>query len=289
MFKKIVVNVLFIGVLFALQDDIKHQKAEKSIKQAKKPLYIPLVERYILDELKSIRIDNQQLRKDLVLQVTKSEVTTSDRAISYVTDTISNIFYIIALGSSLILIVGFKSLKDIKDSSEKLVEKKINKLTQDFEERLLSIETKAKQRYKIINETQSKLLENETVSSLWRRSELEESLQEKINLYDEITKIQPDSVEALTYKADALLELNETRWALSLSNQALELDSDYAFAYWQRACSNSMLHNINESIEDIKKALEISPNLQEELKNENAFKLLYENDEFKKLLEIGHS
>ncbi len=65
MFKKIVVNVLFIGVLFALQDDIKHQKAEKSIKQAKKPLYIPLVERYILDELKSIRIDNQQLREPL--------------------------------------------------------------------------------------------------------------------------------------------------------------------------------------------------------------------------------
>ena len=225
----------------------------------------------------------------MVLQVIKSEVTTSDRAISYVTDTISNIFYIIALGSSLILIVGFKSLRDIKDSSEKLVEKKINKLTQDFEERLLKIETKARQRYKIINETQTKLLENETVSSLWRRSELEESLQEKINLYDEITKIQPDCVEALTYKADALLELNETRWALSLSNQALELDSNYAFAYWQRACANSALNNINESIEDIKKALEISPNLQEELKNEDAFKPLYADGEFKKLLDIGYS
>jgi tetratricopeptide (TPR) repeat protein len=287
MLKQIIINILFLSILFALQNNTKYEQEE--IKQINKPIYKPLIERYILDELKSIRLDNQKLREDLTKQVTKSEVTTSDRAISYVTDTISNIFYIIALGSSIILVVGFKSLKDIKDSSEKLVEKKINKLTQDFEERLLKIETKARQRYKIINETQSKLLENETVSSLWRRSELEESLQEKINLYDEITKIQPDCVEALTYKADALLELNETRWALSLSNQALELDNNYAFAYWQRACSNATLNNVNDSIEDIKKSLEISPNLQEELKHEDAFRSLYDNDEFKKLLDSSHS
>jgi len=244
----------------------------------------PLVERYILDELKDLRTNQQKLKEDVTIQITQSQLTSTDRTIRYATDTINNIFYIIAAVSSLVLIVGLKSIKEIKENSEMLVETKITQLTREFEERLLDIENKARQRFEMITANQDKISQAEAINALWRRAELEENLQEKINIYDEIIKINPNDVETLAYKADVLLDLDETRWALSLCNNAIELDSNYALSYWQRACANAILENESESIEDIKMALEISPNLQDELETESSFKKLYKNKEFKALL-----
>lgn len=256
-----------------------------------KPLYKPLVERYILDELKSIRSDNQQLRvanqelrADVAVQVSKAELGASDRALTYTTNTMSNIFYVIALVSSLILIVGVKSIKDIKESSEELLEEKINTLTQDFEGRLLKIEQQAQKRFKIINENQEKIEKNETISALWKRAALEENNHAKIDIYDEIIKIRPNAVEALVYKAGALLELKEAMWALSLSNQAIELDKNYALAYWQRACANTALGHIEDPLNDIKKSIELSPGLIDKLESEIAFTPLKKTKEFKSIL-----
>lgn len=200
------------------------------------------------------------------------------------TDTVNNIFYIIAAASSILLIVGLKSLKELKDNSEQLVEKKVMELTKEFEQRLVDIEDKAKQRFELITQTQEKITQTETINSLWRRAEIEENLQEKINLYDEIIKINPSDVETLAYKADVLLDLKETRWALSLCNTAIELDDNYAFSYWQRACANAILENSDEAIDDIKIALNIAPNLHDELKTEKSFESLYKLKAFKVLV-----
>jgi tetratricopeptide (TPR) repeat protein len=86
------------------------------------------------------------------------------------------------------------------------------------------------------------------------------------------------------YKADTLLDLEETRWALSLCNQAIKLDNEYALSHWQRACANAKLKNVESAIEDIKTALELNPRLQDELDNEDSFNILAENKTFKKLV-----
>ena len=271
----LLISLIFCNFSYALEDIKRSTNA-----LVKKPL----IERYVFDELKELRTDQQKLREDVTKQITKSELSTSDRAITYATDTISNIFYIIAAASSILLIVGLKSLKELKENSEKLVETKILKLSKDFEERLVNIESKAKQRFELILQTQEHLEETEKVNALWRRVEVEESTHEKLNLYDEILKVSPECVEALTYKAHTLLDLNETRWALSLCDQAIILDDKYALSYWQRARTNAQLGYIDEAISDIKLAIEIVPSLQEELKNENSFDILSENKTFIKLL-----
>lgn len=269
--------VLMITLLFSVSLIANTQSKDSILEK-------PLVERYILDELKDLRTNQQKLKEDVTIQITQSQLTSTDRTIRYATDTINNIFYIIAAVSSLVLIVGLKSIKEIKENSEMLVETKITQLTREFEERLLDIENKAKQRFEMITANQDKISQAETINALWRRAELEENLQEKINIYDEIIKINPNDVETLAYKADVLLDLDEIRWALALCNNAIELDSEYALSYWQRACANAILENENESIEDIKMALNISPNLHDELESEDSFKKLYKNKEFKALL-----
>ena len=113
---------------------------------------------------------------------------------------------------------------------------------------------------------------------------LESDVANKIEIFDEILKRKPEDVEAIAYKADALLEINETGEAIELCNQALEIDSDYGYAYWQRACAYALLHKHADAMADIRMALEYSPNLRNELLHESAFASLHDNDSFNSLL-----
>ncbi len=276
--KLFVLQLLIFSFAYSQEnkEDLKHSQTDM--------LDRPLVERYILDELKDLRTSQLKLKEEVTKQITSSELSITDRALSYTTDTISNIFYIIAVVSSLLLLVGLKSFRDIKESSELILETKILELTQNYENRLSDIEKKAKHRFDMITHTQEQFEKSEKISSYWKRAEIEDDLQAKLDLYDEILKISPGNVEALVYKADTLLDLEETRWALSLCNQAIKLDDEYAFSHWQRACANAKLGNTDSAVEDLKTALELSPGLQDELKNEDSFKVLYKQEAFKELL-----
>ena len=244
----------------------------------------PLIERYVLDELKEIRTDQLKLRIDVTKQITSTELSVSDRAIQYTSNTVNNIFYIIAAVSSLLLIIGFKSFKDLNENSEYLVEEKISELSEKFENRLLDIEKDAKQRFEQVTINQEQIEKTQKKSSLWKRAQIEENMHERLNLYDEILKLDPDDVETLVYKADTLLDLNEILWALSLCNHAITVDNDYALSYWQRACAHAKLDKIDFALEDIEQALSIAPNLKEELEKEESFKILYKNNIFKQFM-----
>lgn len=148
-----------------------------------------------------------------------------------------------------------------------------------------TLEEKLKERSEEILNNQRKITITNEIHSLWMRANLESDMQGKIEMYDEILKRHPDDVEALVYKADALLELEQTGPAINLCNQALEIDSDYGYAYWQRACAYAMLEQQADAIADIKMALAYSPNLKNELTHEPSFQVLESNPSFKELVE----
>ena len=60
------------------------------------------------------------------------------------------------------------------------------------------------------------------IQSLWFRAQRDSSPACKITVYDAFLKLRADDCEALTYKADAVLELNEPQWAINLCQQALK-------------------------------------------------------------------
>lgn len=270
-------TLLFISFFSISNDSLQ-------IESIKKPLFKPLIERYILDEVKSLRSENERLRAEVTKQISESKLESSDRAINYTTSTINNIFYIITAAASLLVLVGWRSISDIKKSLKIDMSKKVQVLTSDYEDRLRQIETKMTERSKIIIEAQQDITNTNSIHSLWMRAGLEKSEEDKILIYDEILNINPNDIEAATYKAGALLEIGEVRWALNLSNTAIEYDDEYALAYWQRACAYAKLERPTEAFKDIKKALELSDTLQDELLNEKHFENLYDNPAFKALL-----
>ncbi|GAA4345895.1 tetratricopeptide repeat protein [Kangiella taiwanensis] len=256
---------------------------EKPAQPEKTSNYQPLIERYILDELKAIRQDQQALRAEMEEKVAHARLDASDRAIRYTSDTLNNMFIIITTAASILVLMGWRSMRDVRSKLNEVVETKINELTQEYEDRLHELEGKLRKRSQEIIDAQEDISKSNEIHSIWMRAGLESNLHQKIKLYDEILAISPEDIEALIYKADAAFELGDYEWAFSLANRAIDQDEDYGLAYWQRACANAANGATQEALNDIKMAIKKAPKLADELEREPAFNELHKLEEFEAL------
>ena len=239
---------------------------------------------HLLKDLTKLNKKQLQIEIDLVNTLAENKLEVTDRSIKFATNTVNNIFYTIAIGTSLLLLFGWHSLKELKDDTKRSVEKRISKLTEEYEIRVLELERSASKRAKEIAENQENIERGEAIQALWKRAGLENSQQERINIYNEIIKLNPHDVEALTYKADVLLELDEPRWAMTLCDEAIAIDNNYGLSYWQRACALVQIGLVEEGLRNIKIAVRISPTLRAELMREANFDIIHDNDDFKGLI-----
>lgn len=260
-----------------------NQLANK-IERLQQPLYTPFIERYLLDEVKTIRQQQIALESKLAEKLAAARLESSDRAIRYTADTVNNVFFIITAAASVLVLMGWRSLRDIKTQIEEHVSDKVSSVSVEYEKRLSDVEDKLKRRSEQIISTQEEIARANQLHALWMRAGLENNAQQKVKLYDEILELNSEDVEAITYKADAVLELGECEWALNLSSKAIELDADYALAYWQRACAYAALGQTEVAVGDICTALDKSPALSAELANEVMFENLQGEESFKNLL-----
>ncbi|MFT7859694.1 MAG: tetratricopeptide repeat protein [Sulfurimonas sp.] len=273
---------LFVSPLFAVSSE--SAKAPEQIKQLDKPLYTPFVENYILNEIKTLRDENRKLRVDMHETFTKKELSVSDKAIEYATSTINNMFYIIAAATSILVFLGWNSFRDINERIRLTVDERISKVIDENEQRMQLVEEDLEKRSHQVLNNQAEIAKTNTIHSLWMRAGLEQTPHGRIEIYDEILKIRPQDPEAISYKADAALDMGEANWALSLSNQSIAIDPEYPNAYYQRACAYSALKLSDNAIDDLEKALELNENYTDEILNEKEFVELHENERFQKLL-----
>jgi len=277
-------SLLFVMPLLLLNQGFSKTSLD-SLERINSILDRPLIERYILDELKQLRMDQADLKKETIEKIAEAELSSADRAISYTTDMTTNIFYIITIAASILVILGWRSLSDIKRRVESITEEKIDKVTTDYEARLTLLEKDLKEKSVELIKTQEKLTITNQVQSLWRRASIEDKSEEKIHIYDQILEISPENVDAMTYKATSLLDIGEVRWAYSLASQAMEIDPNYYLAYWQRACANAKLGKSFEAIQDIEKSIKLSDLTKEEILAEPMFESLNTDPRFNRLLQ----
>ncbi len=249
-------------------------EAGQGIEQLNKPLYNPFVERYMLDEVKALRVEMQNQRIEFAEKFARTQLEVSDRAINYTTSTVNNIFYVIAAAASILALVGWTSLRDIRNRLSEHVEQKVHAISEEYEARLYDLEQKLKDRTERIISAQEEISRTNTIHSLWMRAGLEATPQAKIEVYDQILAFNDEDVEALTYKADAVLEIGEAEWALNLCDKALGIQPDYAYAHYQRACAFDTLNQTEAAFEDLKMAVELSGTYLEEARTDKSLENL---------------
>jgi tetratricopeptide (TPR) repeat protein len=256
------------------------KKAEQRVDKLEKPLYNPFVERYVLDELKQLRQDMAENRANMLKTVTDRELSVADRSMTYAVDTITYFFYVIAAVSALLVILGWNSMREVKDKVESLAQQEVARISETFEERLKRIEEELHQKSEKIRSTQHQLSITNEIHSLWLKATQESQPENKIAVYDQILAIKPDDTEALTYKADEALALGETGWARSLCNRALAIDPENGHAFYQRACANAEVGAVDFALSDLREAIRLSPALRSEALHDSSFEKLRDNEVF---------
>lgn len=264
--------VLLLGLLaaFSVTAGGPDEAAAQQIEQRQEPLYNPFVERYMLDEIKALRTEVQGQRAEFVERFATAELRASDRAITYTTSTINNIFYVIAAAASILALVGWTSLREVRHRLNEVVDQKVAIISADYETRLITLERKLKDRTERIISAQEEISRTNTLHSLWMRAGLEATPQARIAVYDQILELSHDDVEALTYKADAVLELGEAEWALNLCDKALSLNPEYAYAHYQSACANATLEQLEQAATELEQAINLSSTYRDEAREDKA-------------------
>lgn len=247
----------------------------------------PLMERYILDELKLLRTEQQDLERRLTVQITDRELAVADKSLNYSNITVTYFFYIIAGVASLVALVGWQSLKEIKHNTKEMADKRLNEITLAYEKKFSALERDLKRKTRIITENNREIEIINEVHNLWLRAQSAQTPEQKIQTYDEILKIRPGDLEALTHKADAAMEINEYHWALSICNRVLEVDDNNAHALYQRACAYSRLGAEEQAINDLVLAIESSTSLRELASDEPDFEMLQGNPRFEILIDTN--
>lgn len=245
----------------------------------------PLMERYILDELKSLRIEQQDLERRMTIQITDRELEVADKSLNYANVTVTYFFYIIAGVASLIALIGWQSLKEIKHNTKEMADQRLDKIAQEYEKKFVALERDLKRKTRIISENNREIEIINEVHNLWLRAQNQQTPEQKLEIYDEILKIRPGDLEALTYKADAAMEMQEFHWAMSLCNRVLEVDDQNAHALYQRACAYARLGSESQAIEDLRRSIEASASMRDLISDETDFEMLRGLDGFEALRE----
>ncbi|MHA7853699.1 tetratricopeptide repeat protein [Marinobacter shengliensis] len=289
-FLAVVFALTFAGTLQAQQQQLGPDKeltaedVEESIKTLEKPMYTPFVELYLLDESKALRKEMQDTRAELIEKVVEKELSVADKTMSYATDTVTYFFYLIAGATSILVVIGWNSIRDMRNQLTSLAEKRVNELVVEYEKRLKSIEEQLQQKSEIIHQNQAEIERTNEVHALWLKASQETSQQNKISAYDQILDLRPDDVEALSYKADAVLEMREPLWAISLCQRALKLAPDNGHAHYQLACAYAEIGRWEDAVSTLEKAINISEAYRDDASVDPSFEQLQDHESFRSLV-----
>ncbi len=265
------ISFILLSVTTVQAETASDTSAEEKVSALDKPLYNPFIERYIIDELKQLRIEQQNLRVEYTKEITDRQLHVAEIAATYATDTVTYFFYLIAATSSALLLVGWTSLRDIRSNIQGHAETKISQLIIDYESRLNELERGLISKSAVIKKNQQEIETTNEVQAFWLKAGQESSWEQKIKLYDQILELRPDSAEALTYKADAALELDNPQWAIALCNKALEIEADNGHAFFQLACAFSDLQADHIAYEYLLRAIDVSEEYRRQAKEEERF------------------
>ncbi len=266
------------------EEELTAEDVEESTRIMEKPMYTPFVELYLLEETKALRQEMQNTRAELIEKVVDKELSVADKTMSYATDTVTYFFYLIAGATSILVVIGWNSIRDMRNQLTSLAEKRVNELVVEYEQRLKSIEEQLQQKSEIIHQNQAEIERTNEVHALWLKASQETSQQNKIAAYDQILDLRPDDVEALSYKADAVLEMQEPLWAISLCQRALKLAPDNGHAHYQLACAYAEIGRWEDAVSNLDKAIEIAEAYRDDASVDPSFEQLHDHESFRNLV-----
>jgi len=131
----------------------------------------------------------------------------------------------------------------------------------------------------------NKIFNEETYSTMAYNYYTEGRYEECISELRKLIEMNPERFDAYYNWGVALGKLNKPEEAIEKYKKALELKPDYVDALYNIASVYSLQKKKVEALENLKKAIELDPAYKDKAKTDEDFKNLWEDEDFKKLVE----
>ena len=247
----------------------------------------PFMERYMLDELKALRTEMATFQVKVTDEIVQKELNVADKAMNYASVTVTYFFYLLAGAASVLAMVGWQSLRELKKTARDYAETEMRKITHTYEHKLKQIERELQRKTKVIAENYREIERFQEIHGLWLRASQEQSPQAKMEIYDQILDIKPGDLDAMTHKADAALMMDERQWALSLCNRVLQVDQENAHALYQRACAHAGVGHEEQALSDLELAVKNNVHLKDVAAEDEEFEPLRQHPRFIEITNDG--
>lgn len=109
--------------------------------------------------------------------------------------------------------------------------------------------------------------------------------EEAIEKYKKAVELKPADEEAYCNWGWCLEKIGKHKAAIEKCKKAIELKPDYAEPWYMMACVYSLQNNEVEALKNLRRAIELDSAYKERAKKDEDFKHLWENEDFKKLVE----
>lgn len=108
---------------------------------------------------------------------------------------------------------------------------------------------------------------------------------ESLRAFERVVEIKPDDADSWSNKGNVLGRLGRYDEALEACSKAIEIKPDYAAAWCNRAWVYTLMKRKQEALSDLKRAIELDASYKEKAKKDEDFESLWEDEDFKKLVE----
>lgn len=235
-------------------------------------------------------IKNGEEISNLRILMSERESALSDKMLSYVNqsleyskNTINYFLIILSVISFIALILGWKTIKNIRDDAKEqtkiIAQKEIKKVTGKMESKIGEIDKKVGKKNKI--------------NLLWRKFSREDNLNNKLKITDKLIEadstdymaygskglvlsdldrneeaigyfdralvINPKDIVALVNKAKCLISLNKKEVAISIYDEAIKIDIDNGSLYNAKALCLQELEKYQEALNCLNIAMNLEP------------------------------
>lgn len=227
------------------------------------PKEIDWTERYILTELRDIRVDLEAQKRWFNKEIQDRQLSAVDAVVGYNNNIVNFFFIFMTVIVAGVWIVGWRTLADVKNTTKKGIEKETSKIIADFEAKIEDLEKEQK------------------INIMWRQFNGLEDDNEKLKVLDRIMYYKPDSVYAKLEKSNIYLNFELYEDVINMVEEIIQTDisKHKNQAYFNRACAYNQLGNTTEAIKDVKHLLQVAPTYLEYIEESELLKsLLFETE-----------
>lgn len=234
-------------------------------------------QRFILTELKELRIQLESTRRELNQELNERELATVDRALSYSWNTVNFLWLIITMAVTGFWLVGWRTMKDVRENLttnfEKEVQKRVKAEHRKLEDFMKKFEQDQLQQSQDILQNQEFIRKKQEAWYLWSQYNREENSSSKLELLEKVASIwlEEDDILIHTEKSWIYLELALWDKVIESADKWLEISGDNTTLLYNKASALVMLIETNEAVKVLSNVIWVNPGMKQEILEDPMF------------------